>query len=146
MLSGEKMCGKTQRAMAEFARPLKVNTFEDCRKIVLAGPLATTHLVFDEACFNPVLPKGWTVEHVINLLDRDSAHTFPARYQDITIPAMPIFFTTNAKLLHPFDHIFPPGKNEAQHDAIECRYCRYFIKSPMYGHASAAQGSNPSIH
>ena len=50
ILYGPPGTGKTWRASAEFERPLRItgNCIETLRDVVLDGPRATTHLVFDE--------------------------------------------------------------------------------------------------
>jgi hypothetical protein len=75
---GAAGCGKTQRALAEFARPLKIsgNCLEDLKNVTIAGPNATTHIVFDE--FDG---SRMEVETVINLLTNDTWETLPARYK-----------------------------------------------------------------
>ena len=74
---GPPGCGKTRRALAEFDRPLKISggCLEDLRKVTIAGPNATTHLVFDEFDGSNMDP-----ETVINLLS-DQWETLPARYK-----------------------------------------------------------------
>ena len=118
---GAAGCGKTARACSELARPLLVNTPDDLRKIVISGPRATTHLVFDQ--FNPkimfdkLVPAAMT-DACINLIDSSTWHGFSARYSDIQLPPIPRIFTTNLPMTWPHSHIFPPGSTKMSRTAF----------------------------
>jgi hypothetical protein len=112
--------------LAEFKNPVLVSTLDDLRKIVQG---TTTHLVFDDF---DCADYRMSAEQVIHLLDSSMPQTIKVRYNDITVPPIPRIFTTNKKLLWPFDHIFPSGTSPDQQNGI-LRRCRYLVvKSPMW--------------
>ena len=135
VICGAAGCGKTARACSELARPLLVNTPDDLRKIVISGPRATTHLVFDQ--FNPkimfdkLVPAAMT-DACINLIDSSTWHGFSARYSDIQLPPIPRIFTTNLPMTWPHSHIFPPGCNQDEQNGILRRYTPYHVNACMF--------------
>lgn len=137
VLSGPPGCGKTQRALAEFSKPLLVTQIEDLRKITST----TTHLVFDDFDCSEMKP-----ENVIHLLDCSMTQTIPARFTDISLPRLPRIFTTNKSLVWPHDHIFPPGNNLHQQNAILRRIKTIFISGPLFVVTPArTRGKQPAL-
>ena len=69
--------------MAEFERPLKISggCLEDLKKVTIAGPNATTHIVFDEFDGSNMNP-----ETILNLLTTDGWETLPARFKWVAHP------------------------------------------------------------
>lgn len=127
VLAGQPATGKTSRALAEFARPLLAHQIEDVHRVVIAGPNATTHIVFDEADFSSLSP-----EDCIRLLDCDYERTLPGRYKNVRFPAIPRIFVTNKSLQWPHEHIFPAGQNLAQHKAILRRFRVIRVTERLY--------------
>lgn len=129
VLYGVAGTGKTCRALCEFERPLICHCIEDVREVIWAGPRKTTHLVFDEADFTKLDP-----EVCINLLDSEQIHTLPARYEVVKFPPIPRVFVTNRPMRWGIDkgHIFPPGVNADQQDAILRRFKSLHVTEPLY--------------
>jgi hypothetical protein len=146
VLSGQAGCGKSARACSEFARPLLVNTVDDLWNIVLSGKHTTTHLVFDEYNFDVFfthVPVKDRVTLAINLLDCKESHTIKARNNDIVVPPLPRFFTTNKGMQWPHCHIFPAGANQEEQIAILRRFRTIRITEPVWQSEADARAPGP---
>ena len=126
VLAGTSNTGKTYRALAEFARPLLITNgcMETIKSVVVGGPYAHTHLVFDEFNYRKAGKSGepMTIEDCLTLLYSDLPGTIPGRYDDIKLPMIPRIFTTNLRLRKAKEHIFPWPKHPHHVQAMARRH------------------------
>jgi hypothetical protein len=141
ILYGPAGTGKTWRASAEFERPLRItgNCIETLRDVVLDGPRATTHLVFDEFDYTvthilrphmggPLTlmypqsagknAKALSVEACLTLFNMQDPGTIEARYGNVYVPPLPRLFLTN-KQPH---ELMPQNCSDAQQAGLRRRY------------------------
>jgi len=124
VLYGKSGAGKTEFALAHFERPLLVSEMDDLKGLTARND----GIVFDDMEFTTLSAKA-----VIKLLDTSYKRSIQARYRNAVIPAgLPRIFTTNLHMVYPHSHIFPPGKNSEQYEAITRRYTAVRVDGNLF--------------